>query len=40
MIRLAEMQKESLGEEVEALSSMDELKCRILGIDKDEAMNG
>ena len=40
MIRLAEMQKESLGEEFDSLSSMDELKCRILGIDKDEAMNG
>jgi len=40
MIRLAEMQKESLGEAFDELSSMDELKCRILGMDKDEAMNG
>jgi len=40
MIRLAEMQKETLGEEVDNLASMDDLKCRILGIDKDEAMNG
>ena len=40
MIRLAQMQKETLAEEVDSLSSMDELKCKILGIDKDEAMNG
>jgi hypothetical protein len=40
MIRLAEMQKETLGEEIDNLASMDDLKCRILGIDKDEAMNG
>ena len=40
MIHLAEMQKEALGEEIDKLTSMDDLKCRILGIDKDEAMNG
>ena len=40
MIHLAEMQKQALETEIDSLASMDDLKCRILGIDKDEAMNG
>ena len=40
MIHLAEMKKEVIKEEVERLSSMDEIKCRILGLGEDEALNG
>ena len=40
MIELANMQKENLEGEVEKLADMDELKCRILGLSKDEALNG
>ena len=40
MIHLAEMKKESIKEEVERLSSMDEIRCRILGLGEDEALNG
>jgi len=40
MIELADRQKGSLEKEIEKLSDMDDLKCRILGISKDEALNG
>lgn len=40
MINLAQLQKASLEKEVDNLSSMDELKSRILGLSKDEALNG
>tara|TARA_Y100001973_G_C5203076_1_gene339319 strand:- start:1076 stop:2164 length:1089 start_codon:yes stop_codon:yes gene_type:complete len=40
MIHLAEMKKEVIKEEVERLSSMDEIKCRIMGLGEDEALNG
>ena len=40
MIHLAEMKKEIIKEEVERLSSMDEIKCRIMGLGEDEALNG
>ena len=40
MIELANMQKQNLEGEVEKLADMDELKCRILGLSKDEALNG
>jgi hypothetical protein len=40
MIHLAEMRKEIVKEEIEKLSSMDEIKCRILGLGEDEALNG
>ena len=40
MIKLADRQKGSLESEIEKLADMDELKCRILGISKDEALNG
>ncbi len=40
MIHLAEMKKEILKEEVDRLSSMDEIKCRIMGLGEDEALNG
>ena len=40
MIHLAELKKEIVKEEIDRLSSMDELKCRILGLSEDEALNG
>jgi hypothetical protein len=40
MIKLAQLQKASLEKEVDNLTSMDELKSRILGLSKDEALNG
>jgi len=40
MIRLAEMRKELLSKEVERLSTIDEIKARILGLSKDEVLNG
>tara|TARA_R100000152_G_C6758003_1_gene181856 strand:- start:164 stop:1249 length:1086 start_codon:yes stop_codon:yes gene_type:complete len=40
MIHLAEMKKEIVKEEIDRLSSMDEIRCRILGLGEDEALNG
>ena len=40
MIKLAEIRKATLGEEIDKLEGMDELKCRILGISKQEILNG
>ena len=40
MIELANRQRGSLENEIEKLADMDDLKCRILGISKDEALNG
>ena len=40
MIRLAELKKKTLEEETEKMEEMDELKCRILGISKEEILNG
>lgn len=40
MIKLAELQKKSVAQEIERLSSMDEIKCRIMGLSSDEALNG
>jgi hypothetical protein len=37
---LAEIRKATLGEEISKLEGMDELKCRILGISKEEILNG
>ena len=39
MIKLAEMRKEAVAEEVEKLSTMDELKARIMGISESEVLN-
>jgi len=39
MIKLAEMRKEAVAEEVEKLSTMDELKARIMGISEGEVLN-
>ena len=40
MIKLSELRKQSLKDEVQKLSSMDEIKSRILGISEDEVLNG
>lgn len=40
IIKLAELQRSVLEKEIDNLSSMDELKSRILGLSKDEALNG
>ena len=40
MIQLAEMRKEVIKDEIQNLSTMDEVKARILGISEDEVLNG
>jgi hypothetical protein len=39
MIRLANLRKEAVAEEIENLSTMDEIKARIMGISEDEVLN-
>ncbi len=40
MIKLAELRKNSLKEEMERLSTLDEIKCRIMGLTEEEVLNG
>lgn len=40
LIRLAELKKKTLKNEVERLSSLDEIKAKILGLSEDEVLNG
>jgi len=40
LIKMAEMRKQIIEKEIDRLSSMDEVKCKILGISKDEVLNG
>lgn len=40
MLRLAELRKNVLKKEIERLSSLDEIKCRILGVSEEEILNG
>ena len=40
IIKLAELRREDVEKEIDNLSGMSELKSRILGISKDEALNG
>lgn len=40
MLRLAQIRKKKLAEDVDSLEDMDELKARIFGLSKDEALNG
>ncbi len=40
MIQLAEMRKEAVKDEIKKLSTMDEVKARIMGISEDEVLNG
>jgi len=39
MIKLANLRKEAVAEEVQKLTSMDEIKARIMGISEDEILN-
>ena len=40
MLKLAEIRKQNVKEEINELASMDEIKCRILGISEEEILNG
>ena len=40
LIKLAERRKNLVKNEIERLSSMEEVKCRILGISEDDVLNG
>ena len=40
LIKLAELRKKAVKEEIKKLSSMDEVKARIMGISEDEVLNG
>lgn len=40
LIKLAELRKKAISQEVEKLSTMDEVKARIMGLSEDEALNG
>ena len=40
MIKLANMRKQIVEKEIENLSTMDEIKCRIFGLSKEEGLNG
>ena len=40
LIKMGELRKKSLEKEIDRLSSMDEIKCKILGMSKDEILNG
>ena len=40
MVKLAELRKKTLKDEVQRLSDMDELKSRVLGMSEDEVLNG
>ena len=40
MVNLAELRKQSVKGEVSRISSMDEIKARIMGISEDEVLNG
>lgn len=40
LLAMAELRKKSLAEEVEKLTTMDEVKARIMGLSEDDALNG
>jgi hypothetical protein len=40
LLKMAEMRKQVVEKEIDRLTTMDELKCKILGISKDEILNG
>ncbi len=40
MIKIAELRKQNLSTEIERLSSMEDIKSRILGISEEEVLNG
>ena len=40
MIKLADLRRQNISSEIERLSSMEEIKSRILGISEEEILNG
>ena len=40
LLKMAEMRKRTIEKEIDRLSTMDEVKCKILGISRDEILNG
>ena len=40
LLKLAELRKQAVNQEIERLSTMDEIKSKILGLSEDEALNG
>jgi hypothetical protein len=40
LLKMAEMRKQVLEKEIDRLSTMEEVKCKILGISRDEILNG
>ena len=40
LLKMAEVRKKSIKKEIEKLSSMDEIKARVIGISEDEVLNG
>lgn len=40
LLKMADLRKKTIEKEIERLSSMDEVKCKILGISEDEILNG
>lgn len=40
LLKMADLRKKTIEKEIDRLSSMEEIKCKILGISKDEILNG
>jgi hypothetical protein len=40
LLKMAEMRKQVVEKEIDRLSTMEEVKCKILGISRDEILNG
>ena len=40
LIKIAELRKKAVKDEIDRLSSMEDVKCRIMGLDKSEGLNG
>ena len=40
MIKIAEIRKKNISAEIERLSSMEDIKSRIMGISEEEVLNG
>jgi hypothetical protein len=40
MIKIADLRKKNLSKEIERLTSMEEIKSRIMGISEEEVLNG
>jgi hypothetical protein len=40
MVKIAELRKKNVSNEIERLTSMEEIKSRIMGISEEEILNG